>query len=246
MRQSCTQLKLVVNTFSLSSGTLPNELKIIPDEIFSNIFRMLDMDSMGAVIITCWKFKLLYESDKTSLMDITCTALDNEALNKRRVGNLKYPLKLICLDLKLLLRPKFNLAIQRGEIKSSPGCHKKALLWIYKSKVTYEALRVFHESVSECPDVPILLFKGDPVFLLYKLPSAKQPGRVVSWKYLCISGGDLSTTWPGLINEIEGLQWVYFKPGESYSDEVTWTITTRKTVFIMESVSIKSLSGNIK
>jgi hypothetical protein len=224
MGQCCTQLERVVGTFSPLSGTFPKGLEIIPDEIFLNICKMLNIKSVEAVARTCKRFRSIMKSDKIPLMYIIYTASDNEALNGY-VRNLEYPLELICSDLKLLPRPKLNLAVQRGEIKRSPGFHEKALLWIHKDMVTNEALEAFQKSVSECPDASILLLKGDLVVFPSDLPSVKQPGSVVSWKYLCISGGGLSAGWSGFINEIEGLQWVYFKPGESSDDEATWTMS---------------------
>jgi hypothetical protein len=244
MGQSYTQLPVLI--LPPSPGSLPEELKTIPDEIFVYIFKKLDMWSIEAVARTCRRFRLIFESDKISLMDIICIASNNGTLNERRMRNLEYPFELICSNLELLLRPKFNLAVQRGEIKSSPGRHKKAFLWIDEGEVTVKALRAYRKSLSECPDVPILLLEGDPVFSQYNLPYFKQSMSVVSCKYLCISGGILSKGWAGFINEIEGLQWVYFKPGGSNREVATWTITTQKTVFIMESVFIEPLSGNIK
>jgi hypothetical protein len=240
MRKSHTQSNQVVNTF-------PNELEIIPNEIFLDIFRMLDMWYIEAVAGTCKRFRSIIELDKILFIDIIYTISSNGILNDERcVGNLEYPLKSLCLHLESLPRPKFSLAVQREEVKSSPGRHKKALLWIYEDKITYEALEAFNKSVSECPDASILLLRGDSIFSPYELPPVKQPGSVVSWKYLCISGGLLSAGWSELINGIEGLQWVYFKPGGSYIKVTTWIITTQKTVFIMESVTIEKVSGNIK
>jgi hypothetical protein len=244
MGQLYTQLPVVI--LPPSPGSLPKELKTIPDEIFEYIFKKLDMWSIEAVARTCRRFRLIFESDKISLMDITCVVSNNGAIKEQHMRHLEYPFKLICLDLELLLRPKFNLVVQGGEIKSSPGRHKKALLWIDEGEVTVKALKVYCKSVSECPDVPILLLEGNPVFRGYNDSSFEQSLSVVSCKYLCISGGILSAGWAESINKIKGLQWVYFKPGGSNREVATWTITTQKTVFIMESVFIEPLSGNIK
>jgi hypothetical protein len=247
-----TQSKPVV-ILPPSPRSLPKQLEIIPDEIFLNIFKMLGIWSIEAVARTCRRFRLIFESDKISLMDIICIASDNGALNERRMRNLEYPFELICLDSKLLPRPKFNLAVQKGEVKSSPGHHKKALLWIDEGKVAYKAFEAYYKSLSECPDVSILLLEGDPVFFRYKIPDVKQlardvkqPASVVSCKYLCISGGCLSQDWQSLINGTSGPQWVYFKPGGLYNEVVTWTISTPKTLFIMESVKIQRVLGTVE
>jgi hypothetical protein len=245
MGQLYTQLPVVI--LPPSPGSLPKELKTIPDEIFEYIFKKLDMWSIEAVARTCRRFRLIFESDKISLMDITCVVSNNGAIKEQHMRHLEYPFKLICLDLELLPRPKFNVAVQRGEIKRSTGCHKKALLWIYEGEVTYEAFETYRKSVSEFSDAPIFLFEGDPVLLRYKIPGdAKQPLGVVSYKYLCISGGCLSQDWPSIINGFEGPQWIYFKPGGSYNEVTKWNINTPETLFIMESVFIKVLSGDIE
>jgi hypothetical protein len=213
------------------SKPIVKKIDSLPDEIFLCIFGMLDMDSMGVVVITCRKFNLLYESNKTLIMKIKYIMLCNGFLDEQWVDKLKYPLKLLCRELGLLPWPKFNLAVQREEIKSSLECYKKAILWIDEGGVTCEASQAFHKSVSECPDASILIFEGDPVNFQYGLP-------LVSCKYLCISGGCLFADWSRFINEI--------KPAGLYDKVVTWVIDTKTTLFIMDSVEIKEHSGDIK
>jgi hypothetical protein len=221
------------------SKPIVKKIDSLPDEIFLCIFGMLDMDSMGVVVITCRKFNLLYESNKTLIMKIKYIMLCNGFLDEQWVDKLKYPLKLLCRELGLLPWPKFNLAVQREEIKSSTECYKKAILWINEEFVTYEAFQAFQQFVSECPDASILIFEGDPVSFQCRLSP-------ISCKYLCISGGCLLADWSKFINGIKGLQWVYFKPGGLHNKAVTWFIDTKTTLFIMDSIEVKEHSGDIK
>jgi hypothetical protein len=221
------------------SKPIVKKIDSLPKEILLYIFTMLDMDSMGVVVITCRKFNLLYESSKALIMNIKYIMSRGGFIDEQRVDKLKYPLKLLCQELDLLPWPKFNLAVQREEIKSSTEYYKKAILWINEDFVTYEAFQEFQKSVSECPDASILIFEGDP----FSFHGGLSP---ISCEYLCISGGCLLVDWSKFINGIKGLQWVYFKPDGLHNEAVTWFIDTKTTLFIMDSIEVKEHSGDIK
>jgi hypothetical protein len=215
-----TSLSLL-ETSSPSLGTLHKDTLL-------RIFEMLEMKSMVAVARTCKYFQSIYESVKKP-MDIYHIKLDDMVVDWE-LCDFKYALKYISQYL----------------IKSSSKCPTEALSWIQEKEVTAKLLILLEWFVSKYPQASTLFLKGQSIFFgTHEIHDRFL--KLKSLKYLCISGGSPSQDWSWFLGQFKKLELVYFAPGQLWKyEEKILVLDTEKTVFIMDSVDIILLFGEIK
>jgi hypothetical protein len=233
----------------LKSETLPNVLEITPDEIFSDIFIMLDVKSIGAVVIACKRFKsIIYESNKRLIIYYIISSRTT-ALDQKLVRGFVYLLEFQLRNSGLLLWPRFKPVDPEREIESSSGYSINVLLWVEEGRVTDKeslSLRWFISKISKYPQTPIiLLLKGDSIFFWDK-ELLQKVRELCSLKVLGVINGS-PQCWSNL-DSFNGLELVYFAPKKQYRRDnessisiistTIWTISTKETTFIMNSTDI--------
>jgi hypothetical protein len=133
-------------------------------EILIYIFETLDTKAMAAVIRTCKYFQLIGEYVSKSDMEICYIGPPETDVRDIFFSNFKYPFDYVSSKLNLV-EPwvKFKPVIQGSETKISSGCSTKALFWVQEKNVKDDTLQLLQRFVSECPQTPILFWKGKEV-----------------------------------------------------------------------------------
>jgi hypothetical protein len=229
---------------SLSLGTLHQDIILC-------IFRRLNMCHIVAMVMVCRYFKSIWESVPEP--DVTiypivpqyvilpeCVDVDWQLLH-----GFEYPLKYIFQCLKLQSLSEFKLVVPEGKTGSSLKYPTKALL-VHHINLGDNESQLLESIIFQHPQISILFWGKNPSLISTPSKFYSSLLKLGPLKYLCINDGMLYVDWPNFFNQFKRLKLVYFTPKELDYSEQFWTINTRKTVFIMNFVSIKPFSGNIK
>jgi hypothetical protein len=214
---------------NFSSETFPLSLGTLHKDILVCIFKNLNRKSIIAVIRTCKYFQSIWESVLEPDMCICYIGPGDADVSDQLLGDFEYPLKYILSDLKLGSWVKFKPVIQG--IKNS-RCSMKALFWVQENDVKDDTLQLLRQFIFECPQTPILFWKGNPILFEHVL-LPHELEKLMSLEYLCISGGYLSMDWPQFFNQFPKLKCIYFSPSTIDGVSTDWILNTR-TIFIMD------------
>jgi hypothetical protein len=232
-------------------------LGTLSDDILSDIFSMLDMQSIEKVLKTCKHFKSIIcgSNIKPHIIVNYLGSRDTNLLYMKQVRDLMYPLEYRFQNLRLPFSLEFKQVDPKRGIMSSPGYSVNILLWVEQELVTDEALQSLRWFISEISEDPqtssILLLKGDSVF--FKDEELLQKVRELSsLKILGVIDGTLEC-WLKfqMFNELE---LVYFATKEesridkkkfiSIASKMGCIISTQETTFIMNIPNIRIISCN--
>jgi hypothetical protein len=248
LKQKQTMRDLVeLESLSPPSRTLSFSLETFPNEIFLNIFLMLDVWSIGTVLKTCKHFRfIIYESNIKILVNVCYIGSFNSVvLDTKLVHDLLYLLEFKFRNLGLPFSIEFQQVYPGRKIESFIGYSVNALLWVEQGQVKDKALESLQWFISEYSQTPILLLKGDSI--IFKRKKLYQKVRELrSLKVLGVIDGTLKR-WSEFqtFNELE---LVYFATREyiidkkkffSITSAATWTIDTRETTFIVDAENLK-------
>jgi hypothetical protein len=231
---------------SPSSRILLSSLRALSNDILLNIFLMLDVWSIGAVLKTCKHFKLIiYGSNIKIFITINYIASWINVLDTERVRDLMYLLEFKFRNLGLPFSLEFKPVDPKRKTESSSGYSVNVLLWVEQHRVTDEALQSLRWFISEYSQTPILLLKGDSIFSKDK-ELLQKVRELHSLKVLGVIDGSLKC-WSELqtFNELE---LVYFATTKEYridkkkfvsiASTTVCTISTQETTFIMNVANI--------
>jgi hypothetical protein len=234
---------LLISPSSLEISSL--SLRTLSKDILLIIFKRLDVRSVTALEITCKYFKSIWESVPGPYMYMDFIP-QVKFVDFQFLRRFRYLSKCISQDMKLRSLSEFNLVVSEGKTESSIEYFTKALL-VQDKNLEDDELKLLESFVSKHPQTPILFWGGNPMFHEISI-SCRSLKKMRSLEYVCISNGCFSGNWPEFFNQFEQLKLVYFAPTKrcNEDEEQTWTINTRKTLFIMEFVVIKRVSGTLE
>jgi hypothetical protein len=238
----------------LSVGS--SSLTTLPNDILLDIFSMLDVQSVEAVLKTYKRFKsIIYGSKIKPAVIINYIPSDSIFLYWEQLHDLVYPLKCRFQNLGLPFSLEFKPVDIEYEIVSSSVYSVNVLLWVEQGLITNRALQSlwkFISKISEDQQTPIiLLLKGDSVF--FKHEKLLQKVRELS-SLIVLGIIDGSPKCWSKLDSFNELELVYFVPQKKYRGDkmsinlaikTVWTINTYKTKFIIDpSVFTQEVYGN--
>jgi hypothetical protein len=248
--------KPVPKSVSVELKSLSPSLEALPNDMLLNIFLMLNVWSIGAVLKTCSRFKFIIQNlnIKIPINAYYINSLGIVTLDMEKVRDLVYLLEFKFRNLGLPFSLEFKPVNPEREIESSSGYSVNVLLWIEQQRCVtdkaLESLRWFISEISKYPQTPIiLLLKGDSIFLSEE-KLLQKVRELRSLKVLSVIDGT-PQCWSNL-NSFNELELVYFSPKEYRRDtnnlcfrsKTVWTISTKETTFIMNSKDITVVHSN--
>jgi hypothetical protein len=249
--------KPVPKSVSVELKSLSPSLEALPNDMLLNIFLMLNVWSIGAVLKTCSRFKFIIQklNIKISVTVNYIAPFSIDLLDNELVRDLMYPLEFYFRNLGLPFSLEFKPVNPEREIESSSGYPVNVLLWVeekwIRDKKASQSLEWFISEISKYPQTPIiLLLKGDSIFFKNK-ELLQKVRELSSLKVLSVIDGT-PKCWSNL-GSFNGLELVYFSPKEYRRDtkyfmyirsKTVWTISTKETTFIMNSKDITVVHSN--